>query len=76
MYLRIYESCKQCQIQFTGEIENKPDKNSLIIIKFHYRGLYKTREKSKKRRLIGRKRDELKNKLIKENMSASYIQRI
>jgi hypothetical protein len=38
--------------------------------------MYKECKGKNKRRLIGSRRDELKNKLLKENMSASYIQRM
>jgi len=76
IYLKIVGNCSSCNSRFTGEIENEPGENSLIIIKCMYQGMYKECKGKNKRLLIGRKRDELKNKMIKENMSASYIQRI
>jgi len=76
IYLKIVGSCSSCNSRFTGEIENEPEENALIIISCKYQGMYKECRGKNKRRLIGRKRDELKNKLIKENMSASYIQRM
>ncbi|CAI6376027.1 unnamed protein product [Macrosiphum euphorbiae] len=76
MYLKIVGSCSSCNSRFTGEMENEPGENALIVISCKYEGMYKECKGTNKRRLIGRKRDELKNKLLKENMSASYIQRI
>lgn len=76
MYLNIFGNCSSCNSKFTGEMENEPGENSLIIISCKYEGIYKECKGKNKRRLIGRKQDELKNKLLKENMSASYIQRM
>lgn len=76
IYLKIVGNCSSCDSRFTGEIENEPSENALIVISCKYQGMYKECKGKNKRRLIGRKRDDLKNKLIKENMSASYIQRM
>lgn len=76
VYLTISGNCSFCNSQFTGEIENEPIENSRAIIKCKYQGMYKLCKGKNKRRLIGNKREELKNKLINENMSASYIQRM
>lgn len=76
VYLSIFGSCISCKSQFKGDIENEPSKNSRVIIKCKYQGLYNMCLGKNKRRLIGRKRDDIKKKFINENMSSSYIQRM
>lgn len=76
VFVSIFGSCPSCKSEFRGEIENEPPEGSRVLIKCKYQGMYGDCRGEIKRRLIGRKRLELKGKLTKENMSASYIQRI
>jgi len=75
MYLKIVGNCSSCESRFTGEIEKEPGENALIVNSCKYQGMYKECKGKNKRRLIGRKRDDLKNKL-KNRKYVCYIQRM
>ncbi|CAI6352262.1 unnamed protein product [Macrosiphum euphorbiae] len=76
IYLQMSGNCAACQSIFKGLIQNPPEPDSRVIIQCSYVGLFEYCTSGLKRRIIGEKKDEFSNKLIQQNMSASYIQKM
>lgn len=76
IYLKIFGQCSTCQSSLKGVVHNPPEPNSRVIIKCSYTESFENCTRGYKRRIIGKKRDEFLNKLIQQNMSASYIQKM
>ncbi|KAF0749942.1 Uncharacterized protein FWK35_00013587 [Aphis craccivora] len=73
IYLKMFGRCAACQSIFKGLLQNPPEPDSRVIIQCSYVGLFEYCKTGLKRRIIGKKRDEYSNKLIEQNMSASFI---
>jgi len=65
-----------CISNFKGIDIDKPESESRVIINCSYNGHFNSCKSGKKRRIIGEKRDYFLDKLIKENQSAAYVQRV
>lgn len=76
IYLKIFGQCSTCRSFLKGIVHNPPEPESRVVIECSYTGIFKNCKSGYKRRIIGKKRDEFSNKLIQQNMSASYIQKI
>lgn len=73
IYLKIFGQCTKCQSVLKGVVHNLPESNSRVLIKCSYSGSFDSCVSGFKRRIIGKKRDYYSDKLIQQNMSASYI---
>ena len=67
--------CSNCKSQLTGIAYEEPTDDSPLIIHCVYVGNFKNCDTDKKRKLIGMKREEFSEKLLKENKSAAFIRR-
>lgn len=76
VFLDIIGHCSICMSNFKGIVIDKPESESRVIINCSYNGQFNSCKSGKKRRIIGKKRDYFLDKLIKENQSAAYVQRV
>lgn len=75
-FLSIFGRCSICESVLNGVIKDPPVPNSRVVIKCSYVGAFRSCKNGYKRRIIGKKRDELAENLIQQNMSASYVQKM
>jgi hypothetical protein len=76
VFLKMYGSCSCCHSILKGEILNQPVEECRVIIRCTIEGPYTQCTIRKKRRVIGEKKDIYLDKLLKQNMSAAYVQRL
>lgn len=76
VFLKIQGKCCVCLSDFHSEVINQPESASRVIIDCTYQGKFKGCKSNIKRSVIGEKREELKTKLVNENQSAAYVQRV
>lgn len=72
-YLKLVGHCSSCNSILKGSVLNRPE--TCVTINCNYIGSFNKCNSGKKRRLIGKKRDEYLNKLVKQNTSSSHIKR-
>jgi len=74
-FLKIDGVCTFCKSIFKGCLTNEPNEESRVVIRFTLEGLYLQCTTRNKRRIIGEKKEQFLNKMLKQNMSAAYVQR-
>lgn len=76
VFLDIIGHFSICMSNFKGIVIDKPESESRVIINCSYNGHFNSCKSGRKRRIIGEKRDYFLDKLLKENQSAAYVQRV
>lgn len=75
LFLKIDGICKFCKSIFKGCITNEPNEKRRVVIQCTMEGSYLQCTTRNKRRIIGEKKEQFLNKMLKQNMSAAYVQR-